>query len=219
MKITGVRTQPFRMNMQRPLGDANGPSGRDVMAATAVFIDSDDGLLGISMAHGCGGLLTRMVNDLLVGKDPRGESGHWNTMVNHVFKGDNRGVTTAAIAAIDTALWDLKAKINDEPLWKTLGASTRRVRAYASGIDLPLSDDQLREYYAATAGPLGAAGPVRDSTWSDQVRVHLRLNSAIGTGTGSLIYDRLAVQSPRCVFVESTRGGTRTLTSVKDTGF
>ena len=27
------------------------------------------------------------------------------------------------IGAIDLALWDLKAKINNEPLWKTLGGS------------------------------------------------------------------------------------------------
>ena len=50
-------------------------------------------------------------------------------MVDHVFKGGNRGQATAAIAALDVALWDLKARINDEPLWKTLGASSNRVRA------------------------------------------------------------------------------------------
>jgi L-alanine-DL-glutamate epimerase-like enolase superfamily enzyme len=72
-------------------------------------------------------------------------------MVDFVFKGNNRGIVNDAISAIDVALWDLKAKLNGEPLWKTLGASTRRVRAYASGIDLPLTDDELAAFYAGMA--------------------------------------------------------------------
>ena len=50
------------------------------------------------------------------------------------------------------ALWDLKAKLNGEPLWKTLGASSRRVRAYASGIDMCLSDDDMAAFYEAAGG-------------------------------------------------------------------
>jgi L-alanine-DL-glutamate epimerase-like enolase superfamily enzyme len=37
-------------------------------------------------------------------------------------------------------------------LWKTLGASKPRVLAYASGIDLPLSDAELRKFYSDAAG-------------------------------------------------------------------
>jgi len=66
-----------------------------------------------------------MVEQLLVGRDPRGVRGLWQKMDNVVFKGNNRGIVNDAISAIDVALWDLKAKLNDEPLWKTLGASTR----------------------------------------------------------------------------------------------
>ena len=45
-------------------------------------------------------------------------------MVDHVFKGGN-AAAWETLSAIDVALWDLKAKANNEPLWKTLGASTR----------------------------------------------------------------------------------------------
>jgi L-alanine-DL-glutamate epimerase-like enolase superfamily enzyme len=92
-----------------------------------------------------------MVDTLLVGKDPRGVLGHWNEMVDYVFKGGNRGQATDAISALDVALWDLKARINGEPLWKTLGASSNRVRAYASGIDYPLSDDEIKAFYERMA--------------------------------------------------------------------
>jgi L-alanine-DL-glutamate epimerase-like enolase superfamily enzyme len=151
MKITGVRTQPYQIKMKRPIGDANNPVGGDLMTSTALWLDTDEGLSGISMARGEGGLLQSMVDNLLVGKDPRGVLGHWNTMVDHVFKGGNRGQATAAIEALDVALWDLKARINDEPLWKTLGASSNKVRAYASGIDYPLTDEGIRSFYERMA--------------------------------------------------------------------
>jgi L-alanine-DL-glutamate epimerase-like enolase superfamily enzyme len=151
MKITGLRTQPYQIKMDRPIGDVNNPVGSDVMTSTALWLDTDEGISGISMARAGGGLLQAMVENLLIGKDPRGVLGHWNTMVDYVFKGGNRGHATAAIAALDVALWDLKARINNEPLWKTLGASSNRVRAYASGIDYPLSDEEIKAFYERLA--------------------------------------------------------------------
>jgi L-alanine-DL-glutamate epimerase-like enolase superfamily enzyme len=150
MKITGVRTVPYQLTMQRPIGDANNPAGSDQMPGLAVFLDTDEGLSGIAMG-GARDMIHTLVDRLLVGQDPRGVLGHWNAMVDRVFKSGNRGANTAAIAALDTALWDLKARINDEPLWRTLGASSNRVRAYASGIDLCLSDDEIRAFYTRMA--------------------------------------------------------------------
>lgn len=43
------------------------------------------------------------------------------------------GLISSAIAAIDTALWDLKAKIIDKPLLKLLGSTRESVAAYGSG--------------------------------------------------------------------------------------
>jgi L-alanine-DL-glutamate epimerase-like enolase superfamily enzyme len=64
----------------------------------------------------------------------------------------------AAIAALDVALWDLKSKANDEPLWKTLGGARPRARAYASGIDFALSDDELSGWYRSMARDFGLRG-------------------------------------------------------------
>ena len=68
-----------------------------------------------------------------------------------VFKGGNEGERCDAISAIDLALWDLKAKIADQPLWKLLGSSTNSVKAYASGIDLNLTDDEIYKFYSRMA--------------------------------------------------------------------
>lgn len=94
MKITGIRTQPFQIKMQRPIGDANNPTGHDLLTANALWIDTDEGLSGIAMSGAPGGLLQSLVDDILVGKDPRGVRGHWNNMIDYVFKGGNRGHAT-----------------------------------------------------------------------------------------------------------------------------
>jgi L-alanine-DL-glutamate epimerase-like enolase superfamily enzyme len=82
-------------------------------------------------------------------------------MVDVAFKGGNRGIVNNAISTLDVALWDAKAKTNAEPLWKTLGASTRRVKAYASGIDLSLNDEQLVAFYGEMARQGVSAGKLK----------------------------------------------------------
>lgn len=149
MKITGVRTQTYEVELTRPLGDANDPRGTTHVAMSALFLDADEGLTGVSF--GGGPFVHELVNRLLLGRDPRGVRGLWKRMMDYVFKGGNAGPVAGAIAAVDVALWDLKAKIDGEPLWKTLGASLRRVKAYASDIGLNLSDEALRRFYERMA--------------------------------------------------------------------
>ena len=162
MKITGVRTKLYEYDMLRPLGDANSPQGRSRVASLAVFIDTDEGITGISEGSpGARSNIHSMVETLLIGRDPRGVKGLWKRMVDFVFKGGNAGIVNDAISAIDVALWDLKAKADNQPLWKTLGASTRRVKAYASGIDLPLSDEDLGAFYESMARQGISAGKLK----------------------------------------------------------
>jgi L-alanine-DL-glutamate epimerase-like enolase superfamily enzyme len=48
-------------------------------------------------------------------------------------------------------LWDLKARIAGQPLWRMLGAAHGRVKAYASGLDYCLSDEDLFAFYRRMA--------------------------------------------------------------------
>lgn len=162
MKITGVRTQPYTFELARPIGDANLPQGGSISRGVAVFIETDEGVTGISPgALAAQPHIHDLVDNLLLGQDPRGVRGLWQKMVDAVFKGSNRGLMNDAIAAIDVALWDLKAKANREPLWKTLGASSNTVRAYASGIDMNLGDDELSRFYRGMAGQGVYAGKLK----------------------------------------------------------
>lgn len=161
MKITRIRTKLYEFETTRPLGDANSPRGRKKSTCLSIFIDTDEGLTGVSVGSPPARQTIPSLEPLLIGEDPRGVRGLWKKMVDWVFKGGNRGIAGDAISCLDIALWDLKAKANGEPLWKTLGASTSRVKAYASGIDLCLSDDEIRTFYEGMAAKGVTAGKIK----------------------------------------------------------
>jgi L-alanine-DL-glutamate epimerase-like enolase superfamily enzyme len=52
---------------------------------------------------------------------------------------------------LDSALWDIKAKAAGQPLWRLLGGRDRTVTAYASGLDIALSDEELAAVYRTYA--------------------------------------------------------------------
>ncbi|MDB5963797.1 MAG: mandelate racemase/muconate lactonizing enzyme family protein, partial [Polaromonas sp.] len=86
---------------------------------------------------------------LLVGEDAGDISRLWQKIARHpALQWVGRaGLTTLAHAAVDIALWDLKAKAASQPLWKLLGGQVRnKVRAYNTDIGwLSIADDKLVE--------------------------------------------------------------------------
>ena len=68
-------------------------------------------------------------------------------MIRYAFKGGDEGEVHNALSAIDIALWDIKAKINNEPLWKTLGSDDPKCKIYASDIGYCLDDEELFKFF------------------------------------------------------------------------
>ena len=148
MKITDFKITYWEGEAERAIGDANGPYGSKRLPGSFLEIFTDEGITGYSLI---GNGYVEKLFPLLEGKDPRSVIGLWKEMNDIVFKGGNEGERCDAISAIDLALWDLKAKIADQPLWKLLGSSTNSVKAYASGIDLNLTDDEIYKFYSRMA--------------------------------------------------------------------
>ena len=148
MKITDFKITYWEGEAERAIGDANGPYGSKRLPGSFLEIFTDEGITGYSLI---GNGYVEKLFPLLEGKDPRSVIGLWKEMNDLVFKGGNEGERCDAISAIDLALWDLKAKIADQPLWKLLGSSTNSVKAYASGIDLNLTDDEIFKFYSRMA--------------------------------------------------------------------
>lgn len=149
MKITGYRSESYLMKMDRAVGDANLPSGVDLLPGSILYIDTDAGLTGISLGYG--GAAVESLFAAIEGEDPREVIALWIRMNDILHKAGNEGAACAAMSAIDVALWDLKAKAAGEPLWKTLGAAEGRVKCYASGLDYCLSDEEVFAFYRRMA--------------------------------------------------------------------
>ena len=66
--------------------------------------------------------------------------------------GNNRALPHGFGEAIDQALWDLAAQQVGLPLWRYLGGTSPRVRAYASGLDFHLSDGAFVKFFGAAHG-------------------------------------------------------------------
>lgn len=140
MRITGYRTLSTVHHWNRPIGDVNGYVESGVTVVPVVLLETDAGLTGVGLGTHVG---LDSVFPALDGEDPRATTALYDRMLAWVFKAGHAGITFGAIGAFDMALWDLKAKAADLPLWRLLGARDRVVPAYASGLDGPLDDERL----------------------------------------------------------------------------
>ncbi|MGH9175359.1 MAG: enolase C-terminal domain-like protein, partial [Vicinamibacterales bacterium] len=96
----------------------------------------------------------RLIDDLLAdvvrGRDAMAVSSSWAAMVGAVRNLGRPGIASMAIAAVDNALWDLKARLLDLPLVTLLGAVRKSVPIYGSGgftsYDVPRLQQQCAEW-------------------------------------------------------------------------
>ncbi|MBO9332098.1 bifunctional D-altronate/D-mannonate dehydratase [Achromobacter pulmonis] len=148
-------------------------------------IETDEGLHGIGDATLNGrelavaAYLTEHVIPCLIGRDPHQIEDIWQYLYRGAYW--RRGpVTMAAIAAVDTALWDIKAKAAGMPLYQLLGGKSRTgvlVYGHANGRDIDETVDEVLRYremgYRAIRAQSGVPG----------------LNAVYGVGRGRMFYE------------------------------
>src|SRR5438128_691357 len=146
---------------------------------------TEDGVYGIGDATLNGrelavaSYLTDHVCPLLIGRDARQIEDIWQLLYRGAYW--RRGpVTMRAIAAVDVALWDIKAKALGAPLYDLLGGRSRdgiMVYGHANGGDIAETVDAVGQYidlgYKAIRAQTGIPG-VKD---------------VYGVGRGTLFYE------------------------------
>ena len=101
--------------------------------------------LGFSFtaARPAAALIKHQLQDCLIGKSVFDIPARWTEMNHRLRNAGRPGLGLMAIAALDQALWDLKAKLLQLPLPALLGQAQPSVRAYGSGGFTTYSDAQL----------------------------------------------------------------------------
>lgn len=155
-------------------------------------LTTEDGIYGLGDATLNGrelavaSYLSDHVCPLLIGRDARRIEDTWQ----YLYKGAywRRGpVTMSAISAVDTALWDIKAKSFNVPLYQLLGGASREsvlVYGHASGEDVETTVAAVAEYlklgYKAIRAQSGIPG----------------LSGTYGVGRGKMYYEPAEKDAP-----------------------
>ncbi|TQV86217.1 D-galactonate dehydratase family protein [Exilibacterium tricleocarpae] len=131
---------------------------------------TDEGVYGIGDATLNGrelavaAYLQDHIGPCLLGRDPGQIEDIWQYLYRGAYW--RRGpVTMTAIAAVDTALWDIKAKLAGMPLYQLLGGKSRNgvmVYGHANGTDIAHTADEVAKYidmgYRAIRAQCGIPG-------------------------------------------------------------
>jgi galactonate dehydratase len=111
-------------------------------------IETDGGITGIgegsiAMRTGLVEEALRWIEPYMIGKDPSGIEQHWDNIYYRMTRYRSGAVLQTALAAIDTALWDIEGKRLGVPIWKLMGGPLKTsFPAYFTHVDHLSNKDQ-----------------------------------------------------------------------------
>jgi len=156
MRITRVEACWVRVPIEAKRQHRSDFGQTTTFDAAILRIETDKGIVGWGEGKNAAGsagtysalahLLNHEIGPKLIGLDPTDITGIWETLYNGVRHETaarsghampelaRRGLTVAAISAVDIALWDILGKSLGQPVWRLLGGRKGlRMPAYASG--------------------------------------------------------------------------------------
>jgi L-alanine-DL-glutamate epimerase-like enolase superfamily enzyme len=143
--VTALRAAAYEIPTDRP--ESDGTLAWDSTVLVVVEADAGGATgLGYTYAHQSAvPLVTAKLADLVVGRDLHDNRAAWKVMVDALRNIGAVGLGAMAVSAVDAALWDLKARLLDQPLVGLLGATYETVPVYGSGGFTSYPDDVLAE--------------------------------------------------------------------------
>jgi L-alanine-DL-glutamate epimerase-like enolase superfamily enzyme len=130
--IEAVEVGAYRVPTEAPESDGTLQWNSTIMVAVEVCADGARGL-GYTYSHPAAAVLVRdELTRLVRGRDPMDVGAAWLAMAEVTRNLGTSGVVAAAISAVDTALWDLKARLLGVPLAALLGQIRQTVPVYGS---------------------------------------------------------------------------------------
>ena len=143
----------FRETTER--ADQSDQKTENTLAHDAYFVqvETDEGVIGIGgpMTRAIAFIIENELSHFLIGRDPLATEFIWDVLHRAMVHG-RQGNTMIAISAIDNALWDLKGRYFNVPVYSIIGGPTRsEVPAYASMLgydvlDMGLVTERAKQY-------------------------------------------------------------------------
>ena len=146
--IARLTAQAYRVPTDVPESDGTHAWTSTTIVVVEVEAGGQVGL-GYTYAHeGAAGLAAGDLAEAIRGLDAMDVPRAWQAMIETVRNVGRPGIAASAIAAVDAALWDLKAKLLGLPLAKLLGSHRDRAMVYGSGGFTSYSEGRLAEQVA-----------------------------------------------------------------------
>lgn len=160
MKITSITAIPLSFRLPEGKTVTMGVGSTTKRDAIIVRVQTDEGITGYGEAHPgrSPGAVTSLIHGtiapMLVGMQATDVVGAWQRVHRMQLSSHGLGAgASLALSGIDMALWDIRGKAANMPLYELLGATRRRVPAYAGGIALGYQPkeslaEEAKEYVA-----------------------------------------------------------------------
>lgn len=137
MKISFVRTHVLEAKIDAPF--ASSQRWDYSRGGLLVEVHAENGKVGWGEAYGPPRILANIIDttfaQLLLGADALATEDIWQKLYDSLRDHGQRGVVIQALSAVDVALWDLKGKLLDTPVYALMGGAVRsNIRAYATGL-------------------------------------------------------------------------------------
>ena len=153
-----VNVSTYRVPTVAP--EADGTATWDATELVVVEPAAGD-VVGLGWSYCAAPAAAAAIRHLLVpailGQDALDLPGLWQRMVTQVRNAGRPGLLSMAIAAVDLALWDLKAKLMGVPLDRLLGRCRDSVQVYGSGGFVSMDDSELTAQLQRWTDDLGVA--------------------------------------------------------------
>ena len=148
LQIGTVRARAFTIPTDGPEADGTASWDRTTLIVVQVSAGDREGI-GYSYADpSVAALVNGKLASVLADHDAMDPPQAWRLMQTAVRNLGRTGLAACAISAVDTALWDLKAKLLAMPLASLLGRYRETVPIYGSGGFTSYDDDRLAEQLA-----------------------------------------------------------------------
>ncbi|MBD0404390.1 mandelate racemase/muconate lactonizing enzyme family protein [Flammeovirga sp. EKP202] len=147
--IISVKNRLFEVPLPEVLSDAkHGDHTHFELVTSTITLENGMEGTGYTYTGGKGGRAIKAMLDYdlgpaLVGKDATQIDEIYDFMEWHIHYVGRGGIASFAISAIDIALWDIKGKSSNQPLWKMAGGANNTCKAYCGGIDLMFPIEKL----------------------------------------------------------------------------
>lgn len=143
--VTSVRASAYSVPTESPESDGTITWDTTTLVVVEVQGGGERGLGYSYAAPAAARLVSDTLARMVLGRDALDTRGAWQAMVWSVRNIGRPGIASMAISAVDNALWDLKARLARQPVYKLLGAVNESVLAYGSGGFTAYSIDTLCE--------------------------------------------------------------------------